>query len=236
LDDVFEKIAELESEMSAVNSQLASHEMKSKARVAAEDASEARRKLSKAQAEVLDLEERISQLESEAAPVRERISSLQRSSPSGSYKDEEAKEHQSQVSKARLEELEERELELMESLEIARAEVAELERELESAKQLFDQLQSSWSETESGLKAILAQKREALESLLRELSDPDRERYMLLSKQLQGSVFAFVSNSVCGHCGLSVSTKIIGRLKSQGQSSLSVMERCEECDRVLLIR
>ncbi len=229
------QIAAVETEVVAIRARLASDPNRGLVLQLQHSLTDAQDSLKRLQVATLDLDERISQLESEASPLRERIRALSNHSVATSYRDEEAKEHQSSVSKARLEELEEEELVLMESLEETRIYADEQEAVVRDLAATADAAKLKWIEVEATYLGELETKESELKALIHRLSDADRSFYESLRGRLEGTVLAVVHDQVCGYCGVKVSTRTYSRLRSQSSASLGERDRCEECDRFLIL-
>ncbi len=235
MDDVLTQIAEVESQIGAIRAKLVSNPKRELIAEMEQSLAAAQVELRRLKAASLDFDERISQLESDAFPLRERIKSLSHLTSSTSFRDEEAKEHQSSVSKARLEELEEEELRLMEALEETKIEVEAQEVKVNELIVTTRDTKATWAEIESKYLSDLNGKELELKDALMRLGDKDRSLYEGLRGRLQGSVVAVVHDQVCGYCGVKVSTRTYAKLKLQLGSALGERDRCEECDRFLIL-
>ncbi len=235
LDDVLTQIAEVEAQIGSIRAKLVSSPHRERIAEMEQSLAEAQDELKRLEAVGLDLDERISQLESDAAPLRDRIKSLSNLASSSSFRDEEAKEHQSSVSKARLEELEEEELRLLESLEETKSHIEAQEIRVSELVEAARETRDIWAEVEASYKSNLEEKDLELNAALMRLSEKDRSLYEGLRGRLQGSVLAVIHDQVCGYCGVKVSTRTYSKLKLQFGSALAERDRCEECDRFLIL-
>lgn len=239
MDEVLKEMASLEGKCSQLRASLETNPLKSQLLESDQRLKSITDTVDLLKTEIFDLEERISLLESDSKPLRSRLVTLEeqeRSGDSVSYRDATAHGHQLEVARGRLEELEEQELALMESLEEKNESLQDLSRSVSELTAENISLRAELDEMSVTLKTELDGYEAALNAVVGESLDAEAQRiYSRMREKMGGSVVAVVKNDACGGCGVRISNRILGRLRGETALGFAQRSRCEECDRVMVL-
>ena len=178
---------------------------------------------------VMQLESSRKGLELEVEGLRQRIEkySLQQFQ---TKKNEEYKAltHEIDTCKAGISQLEDRQLELMESADLGQREVAAANAALQEAKRVVSDQMADLAQKEQRLQKQIADWQSDYPQLVEGVPENMLERYRRLRKSKGDRVLVGIEHSVCGGCHMKLPTHIV--VGCQGNQELMA---CPNCGRIL---
>ncbi len=194
--------------------------------------------LARVQGALGELDEESTELSSEAKLHEGKLRELNASESAGkgvSYRNVEAVVHEIDLIKTRLDEIEFRQLEIMENFEELSGEQEDLSKQIADVDDALNAARSNFEvdqiRFEEERKRLAAQRDPLASALPADFVD----MYDRLRSFKVGRAFAYVDQGNCGGCRVKVSALEISRIKQAVGSSPRELPRCEECDRILLL-
>ena len=200
--------------------------------------SESERRLKVVDGGIGELEEESSELSSESELISKKLSELESAEKKGlgiSHRNVEVLAHEIEVLHNRAEEIELRQLEIMESFEDLSAKKEELESELAELDSVFQNTKEEHDSEVIGSRSLVEGLEKERSDLVRELPDEFLPIYNKLRNAKLGRAFAYVIKGVCLGCRVKVSPLELTRLKQSKDLPPEMLPRCQECDRIMLL-
>ncbi|MGC8972268.1 MAG: zinc ribbon domain-containing protein [bacterium] len=126
--------------------------------------------------------------------------------------------------------IEDRILEIMESLDFLRGEVPKIKKELESLEVFLDEVIKKSKILEEGILGNLQDLKTKRSEKVKEIDPKLLSRYEMIRKNRRGRGMSKVTAGKCSECGVELSLFIVEKLKQ-----LDELLVCEHCGRILII-
>jgi predicted nucleic acid-binding Zn-ribbon protein len=137
-------------------------------------------------------------------------------------------QHEVEMFKNKRSQLEEKTLEIMEQVELAEADIAKTNKQLEKIKAEWQQQQRELSDNIERLKAVLADLRHKRQLLSEEIPPQAVELYQGLRKE-KGTAVARVEQGICRGCRISLPMTELQKARS------GKLVKCSSCGRILFL-
>lgn len=191
-----------------------------------------REEVEKNRQEIRNMRREMEDKELEARGIEERRRSMERRMYGGlvtNPKELESMEKETEMLRRTQDRLEERVLELMYAIEDKNQQLRLLEEQLKSEEAEYEKIKQSYEVAYKELSECIAHLEKAREELLPQLDPYLLERYQEI-REREGGGIAKVERGVCGGCGVSISPRILSRLREE-----DTIIYCENCGRILFI-
>lgn len=130
--------------------------------------------------------------------------------------------------KAEIVKIEDREIELMEQMELAQKDVARATTDANAAKKLVEDQIGQLNQREENLKKELAELQNGRAELAAAVDDSARNRYERLLKSKGDNIVVGINHGVCGGCHMKLTAQTIVSCRSEKE-----IVGCPQCGRIL---
>ncbi|NNN11331.1 MAG: hypothetical protein HKL83_05645 [Acidimicrobiaceae bacterium] len=199
---------------------------------------EAERRLVVVDGGIGELEEESSELSAESELISKKLSELETAEQKGlgiSHRNVEVLAHEIEVLHVRAEEIELRQLEIMESFEDLSAKKDEIDGELAELDTVFQRTKQEYDTEVLDSHDLVDGLEKQRSDLVKELPSEFLPIYERLRSAKLGRAFAYVVKGVCLGCRVKVSPLELTRLKQSKEFAPEMLPRCQECDRIMLL-